>query len=222
MWGRAPGTIVPGVARLVLYDNPISSNALKVRFLLAELGVACERRTIPLARPRPGEYLAVNPVGGVPAIDDDGRIISESHAILRYLARREGRDDLYPRDPGEAAAVDEFLDRFATGLRAAFFRHEVPALGYARDKGGFGAVPPDPAAAAEAARAIQPDLRLLDALVSPAGAVLGRLTIADHALAPVLFRTTRTGLDLGPHARLHALRERLISHPAFTAADPVG
>ena len=71
-------------------------------------------------------------------------------------------------------------------------------------------------------REIQPALRLLDGLVEPAGAVLGRFTIADCALAPVLFRTTVTGLDLAPHPRLAGLRERLLARPAFAAAGPVG
>lgn len=207
---------------LVLHDNPISSNALKVRFVLAELGLQHERRTVPLSRPRPEAYLAINPVGGVPTLEDDDLVVSESHAILRYLARREGRDDLYPDDLRERAAVDEFLDRFHTAIRGAFFRHEAPALGYSREKGGMGAVPPDPDAAAQAERAIQPTLALLERLITPKGAVLGRLTIADCALAPVLHRTTRTGLDLSGYPRISALREHLITMPSFIAADPVG
>ena len=207
---------------LVLHDNPISSNALKVRFLLAELGLPHERRTVALSRPRPEAFMALNPVGGIPVLEDDGFVVSESHAILRYLAGREGRDDLHPVAPRERAVVEEFLDRFATGIRAAFFRHEAPALGYSREKGGMGAVPPDPAAAELAERGIQPALRLLEGLVGADAVVLGRFTIADCALAPVLFRTTRTGLDLSAYPRLTALRDALISRPAFAAAGPVG
>ncbi len=206
---------------LVLYDNPRSSNALKVRFLLAELGLPYERRVVDMARPRPEGYMALNPVGGIPTLDDDGFVLSESHAILRYLAGRRSRHDLLPSDLFERARVDEFLDRFHTGLRAAFFRHEVAALGYVRDA-GFGAAPPDAEAAARAAEALAPTLELLDALVSPAGAVLGRLTLADFALAPVLHRTTLTGLDLSPAPSLEALRDTLITHPAFVAAHPIG
>lgn len=207
---------------LVLHDNPVSSNALKVRFLLAELGLACERREVPLARPRPAEYVALNPLGGVPTLQDGDLVVSESHAILRHLATRERRWDLYPDDPAGRAAVEEFLDRFATRFRPAFFRHERPALGYHPAKGGFRAVEPDPVAAAEAERAIAPDLALLDSLVRPEGAVLGRFTIADCALAPVLHRTIGSGLALTPYPALLALRETLIARPAFTAARPVG
>lgn len=207
---------------LVLYDNPRSSNALKVRFLLAELGLAHERRAVDLARPRPEGYIALNPVGGIPTLDDDGFVLAESHAILRYLATREGRGDLLPADPFERARIDEFLDRFHTLFRGAFFRHEARALGYSRDVGGWDAVPRDPEGAARVAEQIQPILSLLDSLVSPQGAVLGRFTIADCALAPVLHRTTHTGLDLGRQPTLSALRDALLARPAFAAADPVG
>ena len=47
------GDYDPPVPGLVLYDNPASSNALKIRFLLAELGLPYERRTVPFAYPGP-------------------------------------------------------------------------------------------------------------------------------------------------------------------------
>ncbi|MDX6553192.1 MAG: glutathione S-transferase, partial [Gaiellales bacterium] len=83
---------------LALYDHPISSNALKVRFMLAELGLPYERRNVPIERPRPQWYVDVNPLGGIPTVDDDGFVLTESNSILRYLANREGRDDLYPTE----------------------------------------------------------------------------------------------------------------------------
>ena len=95
---------------LLLYDNPVSSNALKVRFMLAEVGLTYERRTVPFDLPRPDWYLAVNRVGGIPTLADGNLVLAESHAILRYLADREQRSDLYPPDLRERAAVDEFLD----------------------------------------------------------------------------------------------------------------
>ena len=54
--------------------------------MLAELDLAYERRTVPFDLPRPAWYLAVNPVGGIPALDDGDLVLAESHAILRYLA----------------------------------------------------------------------------------------------------------------------------------------
>ncbi|MGL6280432.1 MAG: glutathione S-transferase family protein [Gaiella sp.] len=206
---------------LVLYDNPVSSNALKARFCLAELDLSAERVTIPFALPRPDTYLALNPLGGIPTLVDGDVVVAESNAILRYLARREGRDDLYPVDPAGAARVDTFLDRWSLTFRPAFFRHEAEALGFVPGK-GMGGGPANPERAAEIAVEIAPTLALLESLLDGSATALGgSFTIADVAAAPILFRTTKTGLDLGACPRMVAWRDALLSRPAFAAADPV-
>lgn len=205
---------------LVLYDNPVSSNALKVRFMLAEVALVAERRPVPFDLPRPDWYLALNPVGGIPALTDDDFVLAESHAILRYLAERAQRADLYPTDIRERAAVDEFLDRWALTFRPAFFRYESPALGFVPGKGMLGG-PPRPEELDAVAEAIAPTLALLDSLIDPSGLALGRFTIADVAAAPILFRTTKTGLDLGSYANLTHWRDTLLARAAFEAAEPV-
>jgi len=64
------------------------------------------------------EYKEVNPFGKVPAIDDDGFILFESHAILRYLHRtHKTPDHWYPSDPKKVAKIDAYLDWHHTGTR---------------------------------------------------------------------------------------------------------
>jgi glutathione S-transferase len=204
---------------MLLYDNAVSTNALKVRFLLAELGLSYDRREVPLTHPRPGWYLAQNPLGGVPALEDDGLVMGESNAILRYLAQRERRDDLYPAAPAERARVDEFLDRFATTLRGPFFQVESLALGFVQGI-GFGAGPRDAQGAGAKAAEIAPKIELFEQLVADNGTVLGTFTIADCCAAPVLFRTRNTGMDLTPYPKLLRLRETVTARDAFGAAGP--
>ena len=204
-----------------LYDNPRSSNALKVRFLLAELGLEYERREVSLAHPRPAEYLAVNPLGGIPCLVDGDLVLAESNAILRHLARREAREDLYPSEAVGAARVDQWLDRVALSLRPALRRVEDPALGFVPGQ-GFGAAPPDWELAARRAEEIAGTLAIFDGLVDPSGHALERFTIADCAAVPVLWRTLRTRLDLAPYPGLLRWRETLTARPAFAAAGPVG
>jgi glutathione S-transferase len=207
---------------LRLHDNPISSNALKVRFLLAELGLEYERVEVPMTQPRPEAYVALNPVAGVPTLEDDGFVLAESNTILRYLAEREGRDDLRGAGVAGRARVDELLDRWSLTFRPAFFRVERPAIGFSFAV-GFGGAPPDPAAAREAEREVAPVMRTLDGLLPESGFALGEtLTIADCSLAPALYRTLHTGMDLAPYPRLRRLRDDLVARPSFVAAGPVG
>jgi glutathione S-transferase len=147
-------------------------------------------------------------------------VIAESHAILRYLAAREGRDDLYPTGPAEKAPIDVFLDRWALTFRPAFFAYEAPALGFVPGQGMLASEPRTDELPAVLEQ-IAPMLSLLDGLVDPSGLATGRFTIADVSAAPILFRTTKTGLDLTPYRNLTRWRETVLARPAFAAADPV-
>lgn len=204
---------------IVLWDNPDSSNARKVRFLLSELGLEYERRDVPMSRPRPEQYVGVNPLGGIPVLQDGDLTLSESHAILRYLAARERRTDLYPEELTERAAVEEFLDRFATRLRTPFFRREAVMLGWSLAS-GFDPADAEPDRAIEIEPEIAGNTALLDSLVGDGGAVLGRFTIADCALAPVLQRALDTGYDLKPYPRLARLAETVLARPGWQATGP--
>jgi glutathione S-transferase len=204
---------------ITLWDNPDSSNARKVRFLLAELGLQYERQTVPMARPRPDDYVALNPLGAIPTLQDRGLTVTESNTILRYLAARERREDLYPERLDERAAVDEFLDRFATRLRTPFFRREAAVLGWSLAK-GFDAADADPSQVPTIEAEIAANTELLDRLVGERGAVLGRFTIADCALAPVLQRALDTGYELTPYPRLASLAEFVLGRPAWQTTGP--
>ena len=71
------------------------------------------------------------------------------------------------------------------------------------------------------AAAIAPVLKTLDALVDASGWALGRFTLADVAAAPVLYRTTHSGLDLQPFPNVLHWRDTVTARPAFAAAEPV-
>ena len=207
-------------AVLALYDHPISGNAQKVRLLLAELGLEYERRGVPIERPRPQWYADINPLMGIPTLQDGDLVLSESQAILRYLANREGRDDLYPADPAARARVDMMLDRFAFTFRPAFFQVEAQAMGFS-PTGGFGAGPADLEAAVAKAQEVAPVLTQFESVVGPSGYWLGEFSLADVAAAPFLYRTLVTGMDMSPYPNLTRMRDTVIARPAFTAVEPV-
>jgi glutathione S-transferase len=186
---------------LVLHDNPLSSNAQKVRFLLAELGQAAELREVPLAQPRPNWHLAVNPTGGIPAIVYDGFRLAESNTVLRYLATRSGDTQIYPSDLPHRATVNWLLDAITTTLRPALRPIEKA------DSEGAGA----------AFAGALPKLQLFEGLLDTASpwACCGRFTIADVAATPVLHRLRGKGLPLTEVPRLATWATACCERPAW-------
>ncbi len=95
-----------------LHDFPISSNCQKVRALAYEANLPLELVPVDLSRgeARAPAFLALNPNGKVPVLEDDGIVLWESNAILTYLASKHGLLELYPVDPLRRAEVDRMLN----------------------------------------------------------------------------------------------------------------
>jgi glutathione S-transferase len=78
-----------------LYHFPLSGHAHRARLFLSLLDLPHEVIDVDLAN---GEhkspaFLAINPFGQVPVLEDDGVYISDSNAILVYLAKKSGRSE---------------------------------------------------------------------------------------------------------------------------------
>lgn len=107
---------------LKVWGRRSSFNVQKVLWFAGELGIPYEH--IPAGgafgiRDTP-EFLAMNPHGRVPVIDDEGTVVWESHSILRYLAARYGRPIFWDEDPGRRSNVDSWMDWSQTSLQPAF------------------------------------------------------------------------------------------------------
>ena len=72
-------------ADLILYTNPMSRGRI-ARWMLEEVGASYETRVVDFARDKDADYLAVNPMGKVPAIVHGDTIVTECAAICAYLA----------------------------------------------------------------------------------------------------------------------------------------
>jgi glutathione S-transferase len=98
-----------GTGVMKIYGDSISGNCLKVKWV-------CDRLVLPYtwidvdvvkAETRTAQFLALNSAGQVPVVEfDDGRMLAQSNAIIRYLARGSG---LIPADAFAAAKMDEWL-----------------------------------------------------------------------------------------------------------------
>jgi glutathione S-transferase len=96
---------------LTIYGSDVSSPANKVRFAANALGLKYEYSRVNLRageQQRP-EFLKVNPIGKVPAIDDNGFCLFESNAIIKYLADKNN-SALYPKELKARALVDSWID----------------------------------------------------------------------------------------------------------------
>ena len=97
---------------LRIWGRRNSINVQKVLWCCGELGLDYERIDAGgvFGLTRDPEYLALNPNGLVPTISDDGFVLWESNAIVRYLAARHGSGTLWPEDLRERADAERWMD----------------------------------------------------------------------------------------------------------------
>ncbi|RON74600.1 glutathione S-transferase [Pseudomonas chlororaphis] len=94
-----------------LYNFPRSGHAHRVELMLSLLGLPFESIIVDLAKGehKQADFLALNPFGQVPVIDDQGVVLADSNAILVYLAQKYGQGRWLPSDPVGAARVQRWL-----------------------------------------------------------------------------------------------------------------
>jgi glutathione S-transferase len=103
---------------LKIWGRTNSINVQKVLWCCGELGLEYERidAGMEFGVNSTPEYKAMNPNGLVPTIADDGFILWESHAIVRYLARKHGTGKLWPDDLRVTADADRWMEWSATTM----------------------------------------------------------------------------------------------------------
>lgn len=195
-------------APIRVYSAPLSGHAHRVRLFLSLLGLPFETIDVDLAAgaQRQPAFLALNPLGQIPVIDDSGRVLADSNAILVYLAKRYGHPQWLPDEPLGAATVQRWLS-YAAGPIAY-----GPAA--ARLATAFG-MPLDLAAARRTAT------RLLDAidqeLADTPFAAGAQPTIADIAGYTYIAHAPEGGIALEPYPQVRAWLARIEALPGFVA-----
>lgn len=191
-----------------LYHHPISGHSHRARLFASLLGLAPELIEVDL---KAGEhkqpaFLALNPFGQVPVlVDDDGTVITDSNAILVYLARKTGRTDWLPEDAAGAAKVQRWLSVAAGDVAFG------PAA--ARLVTIFGArYNPDEVIA----RAHVLLGRLEGALAGQDWLVADHPTIADVAIYSYVARAPEGNVDLAAYPLVRAFLRRIEALPGFT------
>jgi glutathione S-transferase len=113
---------------LRIWGRISSVNVQKVVWCADEIGLKYERLDVggSFGRTKTPEYLAMNPNALVPTIEEDGFVLYESNAIVRYLAGRHSAGKLWPDDPRKRADVDRWMEwqstSFTPAMRDAFWQ----------------------------------------------------------------------------------------------------
>jgi len=94
-----------------LYHFPLSGHAHRAHLFLSLIGAPHEVVNVDLknGQNKTPEYLNMNRFGQVPVLEDEGKYIADSNAILVYAAKKFGKSDWLPEDPAGAAAVQRWL-----------------------------------------------------------------------------------------------------------------
>lgn len=200
--------------RITLY-GAMASRAHRVVWMLKELGLPFRHVPTPFldGSTRRPDFLALNPNGRVPLLDDDGLLLFESLAINLHLARRYGGAPLAlaPRDLREEALATQWSFWVATEV-------EKPLLLAAANRRLFA---PELRSEEEAALAISKldrPFKVLDQHLAGRPQLLGeRFTVADLNVATVMDLAPQCGIDLSPWPRLQAWHQACLARPA--AAD---
>jgi glutathione S-transferase len=104
-----------------LYMHPVSMTSRPVRLFIAETGIQCDEVVVDLMKGEHlgAEFVAVNPSKMVPVLEDGDLRLTESSAILKYLADKT-ESPAYPKDLKKRAKVNEAMDWFNTNFYRDF------------------------------------------------------------------------------------------------------
>jgi len=207
---------------LRLYTYWRSSAAYRVRIALALKDLPYEPVPRHLLRgggeQRSAEYLDTNPQGLVPALEHDGRVLTQSLAICEYLEELEPQPTLLPADAYGRATVRAMALAVACDIHPL---NNLSVLQYLRGELGQ----EDAGVNRWISHWIARGFVALEQLVGRhSGDGLhcygSAVTLADVFLVPQVANSRRVQLDLAPYPRLARVARHLESLPAFAAARP--
>ena len=201
---------------MLLYNANLSPNALRVRAVAHELGIALEIVDVDLRKGenRSETFLALNPNAKVPVLVDDDFVLWESRAINAYLASLRSEQGLYPEDPRKRAIVDQWSYWQAIHLGPAMQRVVFERL----LKSKFGMGEPDEKALEGSLKDIAQFLAVLDANLSDKDWVAGELSIADFAVASTFVYRKGSNISLESAPHVSSWIDRLEARPSWQAA----
>ncbi|NNG03421.1 MAG: glutathione S-transferase family protein [Inquilinus sp.] len=196
---------------LEIWGRRNASNVMPVMWAVGELGIEYVRHDVGgsfggLDTPA---FLALNPNGTIPVIEDDGFVLWESNTIVRFLCRRHGHGTLRPESDQACAVADQWMEWF----KSTAYRPYIDLF--------WAIIRTEPA---------RRDRQRIAALTETLNGALGRLegrlaesdylagdtfTMADIPYGPLLYRYFTLDIERPRLPKLAEWYERLSGRPAF-------
>ena len=195
-----------------LYNDELSGNCYKLRLFMALLELAYQRVPVnfhPLREHKSEAFLAINPFGQLPVLDDDGFVLRDAQAILVYLASRyDASHAWFPDDPRARGRIALWLSVAEDITRTASAARLHDAFGY----------PFDVQACRSAAHRLFAHIEehLSEGEIAQIHWLAGdRPTIADIACFPYIALAPEGGVSLDRYPALRRWIRRVKSLPGF-------
>jgi glutathione S-transferase len=188
-----------------------SGNVQKVLFYLEETGTPYSREDYGRQfNNTGGDYLKLNPNGKVPTLVDGETVIWESHTILRYLATKGGKSDLYPTDAASRTQVERWMDWLLASVNYQYVQVFKDSKKAENERA---------ATFAADAKELGAQLEILDRAIAGKAFIAGdKLTLADIAMGPIVHRCLDFPIQLPALANLRAWRDKLKEKASFKKA----
>lgn len=196
-----------------IYGHFLSVPSNKVRLAAAAIGQDFDYVHVELSKgeQKTPNYLGVNPVGKVPAMDDDGFYLSESNAIARYIADKN-KSDLFPqRDLQRRAIVDQWIEFSSHHIlqnmsKVLFNKFFAPVMG----------VDPDLQSMADGERFLHQYVPVVEKQLAAHPMLTGeKMTLADVAMIAALDPFEMIEFDLKPYPKLTAWRGKIMAQDFY-------
>ena len=197
---------------LKVHGRTTSSNVQAVMWAISEIGVDHVRLDVggAFGGNRTAEFLAKNPMGRVPVIEDNGLTLFESQAILRYLGARDEARWLWPDDPAKRAVADQWMEwskvNVAPVVIYKVFWQMVRTSAADRDH----------ARIAEGEAELKELMGIAEAQIARHGWIAGpEMTLADISFGTLLYRYFTVPFERADLPAVAEYYARLTTRPAY-------
>jgi len=199
---------------LTIYGSDLSGPAIKVRLTASFLGLNYKWQLVNL---REGEqkqewFLKINPIGKVPAIDDDGFHLFESNAICKYLCDKHN-SALYPKDVNKRATIEQWIDYVSFHIGANF----MPVV-YNRLFAPLRGIPVNEKAITDGVEFLKQYFPIIEKQLTQHKFIVSQdVSLADIILLALLEPAEMAKIDLSVYPKLNSWRAELKKQSFYTS-----